>query len=193
VFCAVRWVLRLGFVVLGFVLIGGSIAAGQGDEGFHLVVWKRRHVLEVRIGEKVVRRYRVSLGLDPVGPKEARGDRKTPVGSYYVYEKRPSERFRWFLALNYPAIGDADRAFGAGRISADTWADIWIADRFGQRPPWNTPLGGFVGIHGTGAAGKKAKLRQVSDWTDGCIALSDPDVAELYELTPVGTPVEIHE
>jgi murein L,D-transpeptidase YafK len=189
----VRSVLRWGFVVLGFVAIAVFSDARGADDGLRLVVWKRRHVLEVHAGEKVIRRYRVSLGLNPTGAKERRGDRKTPVGSYYVYEKRPSERFRWFLALNYPAIGDADRAFGAGRISADVWADIWIADRFRQRPPWNTPLGAFVGIHGTGAAGNKAKLRQVSDWTDGCVALSDRDIDELYEMTPVGTPVEIRE
>jgi len=189
----VRTVLRWGLVVLGFVLITGSTDGRPSDGPLRLVVWKRRHVLEVRYGGKVVRRYRVSLGLDPVGAKESRGDRKTPVGSYYVYEKRPSERFRWFLALNYPDSDDADRAFGRGRISADTWADIWIADRFHHQPPWDTPLGAFVGIHGTGAEGRRARLRQASDWTDGCIALGDRDVDELYEMTPVGTPVEIRE
>ena len=81
----------------------------------------------------------------------------------------------------------------APSISADTWADIWLADKMGQEPPWNTPLGAFVGIHGTGAGGRKAKLRRVSDWTDGCIAVSDRDIDELYEMIPVGTVVEIRE
>jgi murein L,D-transpeptidase YafK len=178
--------------VLAFVLCAVSSQAGP-DGHLRLVVWKKRHMLEVHTAGRVIRQYRVSLGAQPVGPKRWRGDRRTPVGSYYIVEKRPSERFRWFLALNYPDSDDADRAFSEGRISADTWANIWIADRFHQRPPWNTPLGAFVGIHGTGGAGRRAKLRLRHDWTDGCIALSDRDVEELYAMTPVGTVVEIHE
>ena len=113
--------------------------------------------------------------------------------AHHTYDKRPSDRFRWFLALNYPSSGDADRAFKAGLISADTWADIWLADKRGERPPWSTALGGFVGIHGTGAGGRKGQLRLISDWTDGCIALSDRDIDELYQVIPVGTTVEIRE
>ncbi|HSD10719.1 MAG TPA: L,D-transpeptidase [Candidatus Binatia bacterium] len=162
-------------------------------ESVRIVVWKQRRVLEVVNTNQVIRRYAISLGISPVGRKEVRGDGKTPVGRYYIYQKRPSDRFRWFLALNYPDSEDADRAFDAGRISADTWADIWIADRTGHTPPWDTPLGAFVGIHGTGANGRKAKLRLASDWTDGCIAVSDRDIDDLYALVEVGTPVEIHE
>jgi hypothetical protein len=97
------------------------------------------------------------------------------------------------LALNYPDSEDADRAFSAGRISADTWADIWLADKQHERPPWNTPLGAFVGIHGTGVNGRAARLREVSDWTDGCVALRDADIDELYAMTPVSTKVDIRE
>ncbi len=178
--------------MLAGVLVLAQTAAAA-DPAVRIIVWKNRHRLEVLLGGRVIRSFRVSLGVDPVGPKEVRGDGKTPVGTYAVYDKRPSQRFRWFLALNYPASKDADRAFEAGRISADTWADIWLADRMRTSPPWNTPLGSFVGIHGTGAGGGKAKLRLVSDWTDGCIALSDLDMGELYAMTPLGTEVEIRE
>ena len=178
-------------VWLGVILFAFATRALAGT--VRVVVWKHQRVLEVMNDDKVVRRYAVSLGISPIGRKEIRGDGKTPVGRYYVYEKRPSDRFRWFLALNYPDSDDADRAFAAGRISADTWADIWIADRTGQTPPWDTPLGAFVGIHGTGAGGRKAMLRLASDWTDGCIAVSDHDIEELYSLIPVGTAVEIRE
>ncbi len=178
-------------VCLGVVLL--ALVARVSAGSFRIVVWKQRHLLEVLNAERVIRRYPISLGISPVGRKETRGDGKTPVGQYIVYEKRPSDRFHWFLALNYPASGDADRAFEAGRISADTWADIWIADRTGQVPPWDTPLGAFVGIHGTGGGGRKARLRLASDWTDGCVAVSDHDIEELYALIPVGTAVEIRE
>jgi len=180
---------------LAAAAIATALAASRAvaAEPLRILVWKARHRLVVLSGSKVVRSYHVSLGMSPVGPKTVRGDGKTPVGVYAVYEKRPSERFRWFLALNYPAKEDADRAFAANRISADTWADIWIADKTGQAPPWDTPLGAFVGIHGTGAGGRTAKLRLASDWTNGCIALSDRDIDELYETIPVGTVVEIRE
>lgn len=164
------------------------------DGGFRLVVWKKQRVLQVVRGDRVLRTYRVSLGITPEGRKELRGDGRTPVGVYTIYEKRPSDRFRRFLALSYPDSTDADRAFDAGRISADTWADIWLASKRGERPRWDTPLGGFVGIHGTGGrSSRQARLRQLSDWTDGCIALSDRDIEDLYQLVPVGAPVEILE
>ena len=182
-----RWLLA---VTLAAALTASRAAAA---EPLRILVRKVQHKLIVLRGGKVVRTYHVSLGISPVGPKTVRGDGKTPVGVYTVYEKRPSDRFRWFLALNYPAKEDADRAFAANRISADTWADIWIADKTGQQPPWDTPLGAFVGIHGTGAGGRTAKLRLVSDWTDGCIALSDRDIDELNDMIPIGTVVEIRD
>jgi len=181
-------------LVLGVSLVFAVLVPVAGAQGaLHIVVLKRQHLLEVVQGDRIVRLYRVSLGFTPLGPKQIRGDGKTPVGLYTVYDKRPSDRFRWFLALNYPSSGDADRAFNAGLISADTWADIWLADKRGQRPPWGTALGGFVGIHGTGAGGRKGQLRLISDWTDGCIAVSDRDIEELYQVIPVGTTVEIRE
>ena len=189
--CRAGWSRASVAVWVGVILLAPVTRAAA--ESLRVVVWKQRRVLEVVDTNKLIRRYPISLGISPVGRKEVRGDGKTPVGRYYVYEKRPSGRFHWFLALNYPDSDDADRAFRAGRISADTWADIWIADRTGQTPPWDTPLGAFVGIHGTGANGRKAKLRLAFDWTDGCIAVSDRDIDDLYALIPVGTPVEIHE
>jgi murein L,D-transpeptidase YafK len=169
------------------------VSRAAADQPLHIRVWKAQHKLDVLSGNKIIRTYHVSLGVSPVGTKTVRGDGKTPVGVYSVVDKRPSERFRWFLALNYPAKEDADRAFDANRISADTWADIWLADKMGYEPPWNTPLGAFVGIHGTGSGGRKAKLRLASDWTDGCIAVSDRAIDELYEMIPLGTVVEIRE
>jgi murein L,D-transpeptidase YafK len=182
-----------GFSAVWLVLLLMQPAAVAEDASVRLVVWKRQHELWVVRNDRVIRRYHVSLGVSPSGPKLLRGDGRTPVGRYYIYEKRPSEKFGLFMALSYPGVEDAERAFQRGLISADTWADIWIAEQRRASPPWDTPLGGFVGIHGTGSDPKRAKLRQVSDWTDGCIALSDRNIAELWELTPVGAEVQILE
>jgi murein L,D-transpeptidase YafK len=182
-------------IALGLLLAVGAlgVAVARADDGFRIVVWKARRQLWLVRDDIVVRRYPVSLGSSPLGAKEALGDKKTPVGTYYVYEKRDQTKYHRFLGLSYPSIDDAERAFRAGVIDANTWADIFVAAKLHQKPPWNTPLGGFVGIHGTGADGQRALLRQLYDWTDGCIALSDRDVEELYRVVPVGTPVEIRE
>ena len=176
--------------LLSIVLVRTPVFA---DPGYEVLVFKAQRRLVVRHEGHTIRTYPVSLGRSPEGPKEAFGDMKTPVGRYRIYDKRPSTKFHLFLAINYPELADAERAFQAGRISADVWADIWYASVRRERPPWNTPLGAFVGIHGTGAQGRKARLREVSDWTEGCIALSDRHIEELYALIPVGTPVEIIE
>lgn len=178
---------------VALVLVLAGATASRADDDVKLRVLKRKHMLQVLIDGKEVRRFRVSLGFDPRGPKLLRGDGRTPVGDYVIYDKRPSDRFRWFLALNYPAVTDADRAFKAGLISEDTWTEIFFAEREHHAPPWDTPLGAFIGIHGTGGGGWVARKRQISDWTDGCIAVSDRDIDELYDLTPVGTRVEIRE
>ncbi len=181
------------FLLVTLVLFLLPMVDAHSEPGLRIVVWKSKRQLWLARDEKVIRRYPISLGKEPRGPKEMRGDGRTPVGVYYVYEKREKTKYHRFLALNYPAVQDAERALRLGQITADTWADIWIADTRRQKPPWNTPLGGFVGIHGTGGQGRQAQLRRLLDWTEGCIALSDRDVEELYDLTPVGTPVEIEE
>lgn len=180
-------------VIAALVLVLAAFADTRAEPALRIAVWKSKRQLWLSLGDKVIRRYSVSLGKEPRGSKEARGDGRTPVGVYYVSEKRPRSKYHRFLALSYPGIQDAERAFAAGRITADTWADIWLANTRGKRPPADTVLGGFVGIHGTGGNGRQGLLRQLLDWTDGCVALSDRDVEELYESTPVGTPVEIFE
>ena len=185
--------LIVGTILAALVALGDAAPIAAAEAGLRIVGSKQHHFLKVIRDGKVLRTFHASVGWGEGGTKAAIGDGRTPIGVYHVYEKRPSERFRWFLALNYPDSEDADRAFTAGRIDADTWANIWLADRQGDPPPYDTPLGAFVGIHGTGAEGQKAKLRQGSDWTDGCIALSDGDIDELYMMTPVGTDVEIRE
>ena len=179
-------------IVAAAVVVAGVFPVGA-EPGLRIEVSKSHHVLKVVRDGRVLRTFHASFGWGEGGTKAAIGDGRTPIGRYHVYEKRPSERFRWFLALNYPDSEDADRAFDAGRIDADTWANIWVADRRGDPPPYDTALGAFVGIHGTGAEGRVARLRQGSDWTDGCIALSDSDIDELVMMTPVGTEVEIRE
>ncbi|GIV07918.1 MAG: hypothetical protein KatS3mg019_0009 [Fimbriimonadales bacterium] len=126
--------------------------------------------------------FPIALGGKPEGDKQREGDRRTPEGDYYVCEKHPSRRFYLFLGLSYPALKDAERGKQQGLINESQYQAIREAIQSGACPPWDTPLGGAIGIHGGGVG---------RDWTLGCIALPDEAVELLYVLLPIGTPVRL--
>ncbi len=125
---------------------------------------------------------RVGLGSRPVGPKLRRGDGRTPEGEYRVVTRNPNSQFHLFLGLDYPNAQDAERGLAARLISRAQHRALLVAGAAGRRPAWDTALGGWVGIHGSGA---------LSDWTLGCIALDDADIETLWALCPLGTPVRV--
>jgi murein L,D-transpeptidase YafK len=149
-------------------------------------VWKARREMWLLQDQAVVRRFHIALGKHPTAGKLLRGDGRTPEGKYYVCEKRPQSRFRRFLAISYPNVDDAEKAYARRLISADEWADIFFANLHQQVPPWSTLMGGDVGIHGYGG-----RPQRPVDWTLGCIAVSDADIDYLYDVVPIGTPVVI--
>lgn len=157
-------------------------------EGISIQVRKRERALEILDGGRVIRRFPVRLGADPDTPKMVRGDHRTPVGTYYIREKRSQSRFRRFLGLSYPSIDDADRGLDHGIINQEQWADIFFANVKGRMPPADTKLGGLIGIHGYGG-----RPELPSDWTQGCIAVSDDAIDVIYSYVEVGTPVVIYD
>ena len=156
-----------------------------------LVIFKAKRRLLYFENDILKRRFPITLGTRPLGDKDRAGDRRTPEGEYYVTSKKPSSRFRRFLGISYPNIEDARRGLDRRLISEDDFARIRRAIATGQSPPWGTPLGGYVGIHGEGGAYRGFTKRHHLNWTDGCIALSDEDIETLYHLVDVGTPVLI--
>lgn len=168
-------------------LAGGAAATPPSPlpatlEAPRLVVRKARRELLVFSGERLLKTYRVGLGTNPVPPKERHGDRATPEGRYFVCRKNPRSQFVLSLGLSYPNGADAERGLKAGLVSPAQHRRVVESARRGTCPPWDTPLGGEIFIHGSGSA---------SDWTWGCVALDDADVRELYPRIPVGTPVLI--
>ncbi|MBI2932221.1 MAG: L,D-transpeptidase family protein [Planctomycetes bacterium] len=133
-------------------------------------------------GGTLVRRYPVGLGPSPEGDKTREGDGTTPIGTYVVCTRNERSRFHLFLGLSYPGPKDADRGLREGRIARRQHEAIGTAFVQGRQPPWDTPLGGAIGIHGGGAG---------RDWTLGCIALANEDVEELWAVAALGTPVVI--
>ena len=124
---------------------------------------------------------RAWTGREP-GPKKAEGDLCTPEGLFRVCWKNPDSDYHLSLALDYPRPEDAEAALAEGLIDAETRARIAAAARAGDIPPWDTPLGGEIFIHGEGTD---------RPWTLGCIKVADPVIERLFELVPVGTPVDI--
>jgi murein L,D-transpeptidase YafK len=147
-----------------------------------VVILKSQHRLELYDGKQLIRSHQMALGKRPTGDKVREGDASTPEGTFYVCTKNPQSRYDRFLGISYPNGEDAARGLRAGLINKTQCAQIKQAVQQGKRPPWNTPLGGQIGIHGGGIG---------RDWTQGCIAITDEAVEELFDAIPIGTVVVI--
>lgn len=151
-------------------------------EPLEIRVHKSQRKLEVWNRTARIHCFSIGLGRSPLGHKEREGDCRTPEGSYRVCVKNPKSRFHLSLGLDYPSVEDARRDRGGGVISVAQLEQIECAHRQGRRPPWDTPLGGEIYIHGG--------LEDTPD-SRGCIALLNRDMEILFELISVGTRVEL--
>ncbi len=147
-----------------------------------IVVKKAQRKLYLYSDGKLVRTYRVGLGLSPVGDKVKEGDRRTPEGDFYIFTKNDKSAFYLSLGVSYPNAAHAQRGLRDGLITRAQYDSIMNALSHKQTPPQNTRLGGEIYIHGNGSS---------SDWTWGCVALDDRDIRELFNAVSVGTPVTI--
>lgn len=135
----------------------------------HVLLVKTKHKLLLLSGDQVVKSYRVALGRGGLGPKRRRGDGRTPEGLYRIDYRNAASKFHLALHLSYPET-----------------ADIQRARRLGVSP------GGDIMIHGLGPEFSWVGARhRLSDWTEGCIAVTDSEIEEIWELVPDGTPVEV--
>jgi murein L,D-transpeptidase YafK len=127
-----------------------------------------RRLYLMRRGE-VLRSYRVALGLNPVGHKERSGDFRTPEGRYRIERRNPRSDFFLSMQVSYPNARDAAHA---------------------RRNGWSP--GGSIMIHGLPNEPRKgADYYATQDWTDGCIAVSNADMLEIWMLVSNNTPIEI--
>jgi hypothetical protein len=145
-------------------------AAGAGfAEAERLVVHKSQRRLELIRNGAVVAEYAIRLGLNPAGHKLREGDFRTPEGHYYLSRRNPRSEFFLSIGVSYP--NDADRRRARGN---------------GKKP------GGSIMIHGLPNVPRKpADYYAHNDWTDGCIAVSNSDMVDIWLRTKVGLPIEI--
>jgi murein L,D-transpeptidase YafK len=147
-----------------------------------LVVKKKERLLQVFEGEELIKTYEIVLGFAPVGDKEFEGDGKTPEGEFYVFVKNDKSKFYRSLGVSYPSVDNAKRGLAENFISAEEHDAIVEAVGKNRMPPQKTRLGGEIYIHGGGTP---------MDWTDGCIALRDEEMKELFDAIPVGARLRI--
>ncbi len=140
-----------------------------------IVVYKSHYVVEVYYRRKKIREYKAVFGPKPLLDKSMEGDRCTPEGWFTIKTKNPSSKYNKFLGLNYPNDSTIAR-FNTMKAS-------------GALPKTAKP-GGNVGIHGIWKRGDDLIEKGVC-WTDGCIAIKNKDVDELYTFVGIGTRVFI--
>ena len=149
---------------------------------------KRKKSVYVYRGTTLIKRFVADFGNNVSSDKVQRGDLRspddwrTPEGTFFVVSKNPNSKFYKALVLNYPTAEDARRGFKQGLISQNEFDAIVRAEENATMPPMNTMLGGWIEIHGDGTGGG-------TNWTQGCIAIENDKMDELWPLIKVGTPV----
>jgi len=155
-----------------------------------IIVDTEAETLTVMRGSTVIKTFQdIAIGRYGKTYFKRQGDNKTPLGKYRVGWINRKSRYYIFLGLTYPDQPAADRALQDGRISATQWQDIRRALKAGETPSQQTPLGGYIGIHGLGEG--DMKVHQQYNWTNGCVALTNTQINQLLKWARIGTPVEI--
>jgi murein L,D-transpeptidase YafK len=136
----------------------------------HVVVRKAEHRLYLYSGDRLLGEYKVALGLSPVGTKQREHDFRTPEGRYFLVRRNTRSDYFLSIQVSYPNKNDELRA------RKNRWAP-----------------GGSIMIHGSPNTPKHPAAYYASnDWTDGCIALSNSDMVEVWLRTQDNIPIDIY-
>ena len=162
------------------------------DNGYRVVVTKSTRELKLMKGNTVVKKYTISYGKGHGLTKRRIGDNNTPTGRYRIVKFKPDSKFSFFMQLDYPNLLDAWYGYKDNIISSNDFKNIAVAFKNHDMPPQNTPLGGYIGIHGLGEVStEQLKIHLRNNWTDGCIALKNEEINELKRYVSIGTPIII--
>jgi murein L,D-transpeptidase YafK len=144
-------------------------AAAEKVQADHVLVHKKEHTLILLKEGKPLKTYKVALGGNPVGAKTRQGDHRTPEGDYVLDRRNPHSQYYRSIHISYPNAEDRAQA-----------AKLGVA------------AGGDVMIHGLpNGEGYLRGLHRLHDWTDGCIAVTDEEMDEIWRIVPDGTPITI--
>lgn len=160
-----------GFL-LGFWMVLQGGVGWCADAVDQVVVYKAKRELHLLHKDRILKRYQIALGKNTVGHKQQEGDSRTPEGRYVLDWRNPKSKYYLSVHISYPNEADKKRA-----------------KELGVSP------GGDIFIHGypNGTSGAMWSRYWFlgKDWTDGCIAVSNKAMDEIWTLVPNGTPIEI--
>lgn len=178
--------MRLGRIIIGSIGAVAVIAAGLALAERHLrradepplaaearadriLVRKAERSLTLFAGDTPLKSYRVSFGRGHPGPKRVEGDGRTPEGNYSISGRNPRSGYHLSLRVSYPDPQDVAAADALGR-----------------------PAGGDIMIHGLrNGFGFVGALHRAFDWTEGCVAVTNDEIEEIWRAVPDGAAIEI--
>jgi murein L,D-transpeptidase YafK len=141
----------------------------DGTVADRMLVRKSARALDLFRGSDLIRTYTVSLGRTPSGPKQQAGDGRTPEGTYRLDYRKGDSSFHRALHISYPSAADVTSASARG-VSA----------------------GGLVMVHGMkNHLGWIGRAHRAIDWTDGCVAVTNQEIEEIWRVVPDGAPITI--
>jgi murein L,D-transpeptidase YafK len=164
-----RWLLAV--VCLSFAMLSHATTTVtlDGKSVDKVLVMKAEHKLLLQNKGETLKSYRISLGKKPKGPKQREGDSRTPEGYYWIDWRKTSDKYNLAMHISYPNIKDQANARKEG-----------------------VPPGGMIMIHGTPIDDEYPEWYfHTLDWTEGCIAMKNDDMREVWSLVKDGTLIEI--
>ena len=156
------------FLILCAAAAASAAPAAQSLKADHIVVLKQKRELRLMHGNKVLKSYRIALGFHPKGAKRWEGDGRTPEGTYRIDSRLAASHYHLALHISYPNAADQARAAAL------------------HQPP-----GGSIMIHGMPSWFGRDDLQFAADWTNGCIAVSNSAIEEIWHSVEDGTAIEI--
>ncbi|UHD15534.1 L,D-transpeptidase family protein [Thiocapsa bogorovii] len=159
----------LGLVGCGSTSKMATVDSNHADK---VVVKKSQRKLELHSNGRVIREYRIALGGAPDGHKFREGDERTPIGDYFLNWRNPNSNFYKSIHISYP-----------------NERDKLVSRSLGYSSP-----GGMIMIHGLPNYVRSEALRQQyanRDWTQGCIAVQNHEIDEIWSMVRDGTPIKI--
>jgi murein L,D-transpeptidase YafK len=152
-----------------FVLLPGLLQAGEFPVADEVIIDKSDRELHLLNGGEIFRTFKIALGISPEGDKKKEGDFKTPEGRYLLDTRNPNSDYFLSIHVSYPSTEDRREA-----------------SQSGLQP------GGAIMIHGQpNLPSRSETYYRTQDWTNGCIAVTNSDMIDIWLMTGDNTPIEI--
>jgi murein L,D-transpeptidase YafK len=149
-------------------------------------VYKENRRLELWDDQKMIKEYKIMLGLNPIGAKMEEGDNKTPEGEYTLDLVNPQSKYHYAFHISYPNTKQKIKALLHGKNPGSNIMIHGYPNQLSEINYWLTKMELL-----TESEEKVREMLAMNDWTNGCIALSNSDIDELKNMVSVPTKITI--